>query len=68
MSDLKIDTVQARSRILVSIDEAAALLSLSKSTLNNMLAEGTGPHPTRRGKRVLFRIRELERWADSEEN
>jgi len=45
---------------LLSVDLAARYLSLSTTTLRE-----TGPTPKRHGRRVLYDIKDLDRWADS---
>lgn len=44
---------------LLSVELAAQYLSLSASTLR-----AAGPEPKRHGRRVLYDIRDLDRWAD----
>ncbi|MBB5725027.1 hypothetical protein FHS97_000935 [Sphingomonas endophytica] len=44
---------------LLSVELAAQYLSLSMSTLR-----AAGPEPKRHGRRVLYDIRDLDRWAD----
>jgi len=58
-----IDSTQSRSKILVSFDEAAHLLSISKRSLSDMIGDETGPKPVVIGlKKYLFSVKELERW------
>jgi hypothetical protein len=45
---------------LMSEPLAAAYLSISPSTLREH-----GPAPKRRGRRVLYDLRDLDRWADA---
>lgn len=44
---------------LMSEDLAAAYLSIGQSTLR-----ASGPTPKRKGRRVLYDRRDLDRWAD----
>ena len=59
----EINATQSRSKILVSFDEAAHLLSISKRSLSDMIGDETGPKPVVIGlKKYLFSVKELERW------
>ncbi len=44
-------------------NEAAELLRLSPRTLERHRVAGTGPRFTKAGRRVLYKITELESWA-----
>jgi uncharacterized protein (UPF0216 family) len=67
MSETKtFDTFQARNKIRVSVEEAAILLTMHPRTLREKMANQTGPVPIRDGKRTLFLVKELERWADAQ--
>lgn len=52
-------TIVAAWPRLLSIDLAAQYLSLSASTIR-----AEGPEPKRHDRRVLYDIRDLDRWAD----
>ena len=45
------------------VREAAAHLSLSKSTLDKMRVRGGGPLFLRLGRRVVYDLSDLEAWA-----
>lgn len=45
--------------------EAAKLLRLSPRTLERHRVSGTGPRFTKAGRRVLYRISELEAWVEA---
>ena len=49
-------------KILYSLDEAAAMLSLSRSTLKVAIGRGM-LRVTRKGRRVLIHATEIERFA-----
>ena len=55
-----------RNKIAVTIDEASILLSISKRSLQEFMAEGSGPIAFRR-RPVTFRVSELERWVAARE-
>ncbi len=44
-------------------NEAAELLRLSPRTLERHRVAGTGPKFTKLGRRVVYRVSELETWA-----
>ena len=48
----------------VTNDEAAAFLKLSPRTLEKMRGIGGGPPFRKLGRRVTYRMDELERWAN----
>lgn len=50
---------------LLSVDEAAAYLRLSKATLSRMRKENNGPQYVKLGHRVLYRKSELDAFIDS---
>ena len=52
--------------IALKFDEAAAVLGLSERTLERQMAVGTGPMLCCKKPR-LFRIKELERWAEEQQ-
>jgi excisionase family DNA binding protein len=56
---------QDSSRILVNLDQAANLLSISRRKLEELLTDGRGPCPKKIGSRILFSVKELEVWAES---
>jgi len=45
--------------------EAAKYLRLSPRTLERQRVSGTGPRFTKAGKRVLYRLDELDTWTDA---
>jgi len=45
--------------------EAAAFLNLSPRTLEKMRVEGGGPRFRKFGRRVLYAVLDLERWANA---
>ncbi len=45
--------------------EAAAFLNLSPRTLEKMRVEGGGPRFRKFGRRVLYAVIDLERWANA---
>lgn len=47
---------------LISIEEAAKMCGISRSTLYELMNSGKTPLPIKLGKRVLFDIVELEDW------
>ena len=47
----------------LSVQEAACFLGLSVSTLNKMRLNGSGPRYLKLGRRVLYVIRDLEKWV-----
>jgi excisionase family DNA binding protein len=54
---------------LLTIDEVAAHLRVSRKTLYNWRAIGTGPHGFRVGRTVRYRRESVERWLrEQEEN
>jgi predicted DNA-binding transcriptional regulator AlpA len=52
-------------KILLDIDETAHSVSLSVSTVRKMMREKTFPSPVRVGIRILWRVADIEKWADS---
>ena len=44
--------------------EPRAYLGMSASTLNRMRTEGRGPRYTKRGRRVIYDIADLEEWME----
>lgn len=54
----------ASSRYLTN-EEAAAFLRLSPRTLEKHRVLGGGPRFRKFGRRVLYAIEDLERWADA---
>jgi predicted DNA-binding transcriptional regulator AlpA len=57
MSDMQ----DASSRA-VDVREAAAYLDLSKSHLDKLRLAKTGPRFSKLGRRVVYRIADLDRW------
>ncbi len=62
----EINTTQSRSKILVGVEEAAHLLSMSRTALFEMLKDESGPTPIGKGKKLRFMVKELERWAEEQ--
>ncbi|MGA2093103.1 MAG: helix-turn-helix domain-containing protein [Sedimentisphaerales bacterium] len=56
-------TEHTTSKILLSADDAAAALSVSRAHLYSMHAAGQIPQPVRIGKRTLWSADELRAWA-----
>ena len=52
-------------RLLLNIEEAAELLSMSSQALRDLIHKGQGPSITRRGKRTCFTISALEHYVAS---
>ena len=51
---------------LLSVEEAAAYLSISPRTIYNETSRGTFPiKPKRWGKRVLFDLKDLDAYVDA---
>lgn len=55
-----IRAIQAYAPRLMSERDAARYLSIGTTTLRSQ-----GPTPKRLGRRVLYDLRDLDRWADS---
>jgi excisionase family DNA binding protein len=56
------ESVDFPSRLL-NVQEAARLLGLSASTLNKLRVTGNGPRFMKLGRRVLYDVADLEKWA-----
>ena len=56
-------TVLNTSSPLLTPDEAAAWLRSSERTLERWRSEGTGPLFVRLGRRVAYRLNDLETWV-----
>ena len=50
---------------LLNATEAAQHLRLSKSTLAKLRLYGTGPEFTKLGRRVVYRLIDLEEWVSA---
>ena len=50
---------------LLSVDKAASYTGLSAAYLNKLRVTGGGPIYMRLGKRVLYRISDIDSWLDS---
>jgi hypothetical protein len=48
-----------------NVDEAAAHLRSAKATLDKLRVTGGGPVYTKMGKRVIYRVDDLDAWAAS---
>lgn len=51
--------------LLVSADEAATLVQVSRSTWMKLKASGGLPKPVRLARRVLWRVDELKAWVNA---
>jgi excisionase family DNA binding protein len=54
-----------REQILISVNEAAQMLNLSKSYLYRETRNRTIPH-VRIGSRILFRVTDLNAWIEQQ--
>ncbi|SLM15627.1 hypothetical protein SPIROBIBN47_50094 [uncultured spirochete] len=54
-----------RERILISVNEAAQMLNLSKSYIYRETRNRTIPH-VRIGSRILFRVTDLNAWIEQQ--
>lgn len=52
-------------KILLDKKETAAAVSLSESTIDRLVRSGEFPMPVKQGTRVLWRAKDLEKWADN---
>lgn len=50
---------------LLTTDEAAALLLVAPKTLKNWRSLGSGPAYIKRGRRVAYRVTDLNDWLDA---
>jgi predicted DNA-binding transcriptional regulator AlpA len=50
--------------MVVDTERAAALLGLSTSTLAKLRLTGDGPPFIKLGRRVVYRLSDLEKWLD----
>lgn len=55
----------ARERRYLTNDEAADFLNLSPRTLEKQRVVGGGPRFRKFGRRVVYAVDDLERWADA---
>ena len=53
-----------RTKRYFNAKEAAAYLGLSARTLNRMRAPGKGPRYTKRGRRVIYDVVDLDAWME----
>ncbi|WP_083518450.1 helix-turn-helix domain-containing protein [Dechloromonas denitrificans] len=60
---LGMDTLQPQK--LVTKEAAAELLSVSKRTIDNWIADGTLPPPTSIGRRVYWHPEAFRSWQDN---
>ena len=51
--------------IVLSAEEAARVVGLSKSTLAKLRLNGNGPSYCKLGRRVVYRQRDLDAWLQS---
>jgi excisionase family DNA binding protein len=49
---------------LITKERAAAILSVSKRTIDNWISDGTLPMPTNIGRRVYWHPDEFREWED----
>jgi len=61
----KINPFGKREPILVSVNDAAHLLNLSKSYIYRETRAGNIPH-VKIGSRVLFRVADLDEWIETQ--
>jgi excisionase family DNA binding protein len=57
--------VPASSTSMLTPDDVAELLQVSRFTLENWRFEGTGPDWFRIGRRIRYRKSDLDAWVDS---
>ena len=58
------DNVSVNDKLLVSANDAAAMLGIGRSLLYSMASDGRlGITPIRFGKRTLYNVDELRRWV-----
>lgn len=48
---------------ILNADDASQKLGISKSTLAKMRLDGTGPAYSKLGRRVVYRVEDLEDWV-----
>jgi predicted DNA-binding transcriptional regulator AlpA len=49
-----------------SIDEAAEFIGMSRGFLFDHRTDGKGPKCQRRGRKIVYRRRDLERWIEQQ--
>jgi len=52
-------------KILLNIDEVRIATNLSQTTIRKNVLEGTFPMPYKFGTRTLWRVGDLNHWADN---
>ncbi len=52
------------NKILFDIDEVRIAVNLSQTTIRKNVLDGTFPAPYRFGTRVLWRVNDLNHWAE----
>lgn len=62
---LSLQTFRANNKILLSITDLAALLSLSERKIYTLDTTGLLPIPLQVGSRKLWRRKEIEAWIDA---
>ena len=58
---------KSTNRSYLSVEKAAEFLGLATHTLNNMRWKGSGPNYHKHGRKVFYRVEELERWSGRRE-
>jgi predicted DNA-binding transcriptional regulator AlpA len=48
----------------LTVREAADYLRFAKSTLDNWRSKGRGPRFSKLGKKILYDVRDLDKWFD----
>ena len=62
------DDIRNGAKRFLNVDEAAYWLGISPRTIYNELSQGTFPvQPKRWGRKLLWDVRKLNAWADSQE-
>ena len=64
MSEAKKNTVPPAERLLIPAAEAAALLSMGKSTFWREVAKGVVPGPVKSGGLTRWRVADLHRFVE----
>jgi hypothetical protein len=63
-----LDVVEKGKEIMVRlfVKDAAAYVPCAVSTLNNLRSTGGGPIYIKRGSRVLYDTRDLDKWVEAD--
>jgi predicted DNA-binding transcriptional regulator AlpA len=57
------DTICTPDKLLLSADEAAAVLGIGKTLFYSLHSGGRLPLPVKLGRRTLWRVDELKSWT-----